>query len=165
MTSSTEITCTTLSSPWGPLLLASSEDAVVGLWREGQQHFPSELPGPRRASTPFKQPAEEQLNEYFEGARQVFDLPLQPLGGTPFQRKVWQGLLSIPYGQTSTYQQMATTIQSPTSTRAVASAIGRNPLLILIPCHRVIGSDGALRGFAAGLPMKQQLLCLEIEHA
>lgn len=104
--------------------------------------------------------AKEQIDEYFSGARTVFDLPLRPVG-TSFQLMVWQALLEIPFGQTLTYNDMAQRLGNPKGVRAVAQAIGANGIGIIIPCHRVIGSDGSLTGFAGGLDIKRQLLELE----
>lgn len=104
--------------------------------------------------------ARRQLDEYFAGRRRRFDLPLQPIG-TPFQRRVWEALASIPYGQTWTYADLARHIGRPGAMRAVGGANGRNPLPIVVPCHRVIGSDGSLTGFAGGVELKARLLALE----
>lgn len=101
--------------------------------------------------------AMRQLREYAEGRRKVFDLPLNPIG-TPFQRKVWQALLAIPYGETRTYGQIAQAIGMPKASRAVGGACNRNPIGIIIPCHRVIGSNGKLTGYYGGLEFKELLL-------
>ncbi len=101
-----------------------------------------------------------QLQEYVEGKRKAFSLNLE-LVGTPFQKSVWRALLEIPYGKTVSYQDIAKKLGNPKASRAVAKAVGANPFLILIPCHRVIGSDGSLRGFRAGLELKKKLLALE----
>ncbi|MGI5960236.1 MAG: methylated-DNA--[protein]-cysteine S-methyltransferase [Massiliimalia sp.] len=110
--------------------------------------------------TPAIQETIRQLTEYFEGKRQEFDLPLAP-AGTPFQKKVWAALQTIPYGETRTYGQIACQIGNPKACRAVGMANHRNPLLIVVPCHRVVGADGTLTGYAAGLERKQMLLELE----
>ena len=104
--------------------------------------------------------AERQLAEYFEGTRRDFDLPLSA-EGTPFQRRVWDELRRIPYGQTISYGELARRIGKPTASRAVGAANGRNPIAIVVPCHRVIGADGTLIGYGGGLPVKQALLALE----
>lgn len=104
--------------------------------------------------------AHRQLTEYLNGARKVFDLPLNPKG-TDFQKRVWQALCEIPYGETRSYKQIAEVIGNPKAVRAVGMANNRNPLLIVVPCHRVIGSNGALVGYGAGLGMKEFLLNLE----
>ncbi len=98
-----------------------------------------------------------QLNEYFNGSRKVFNLDLNPQG-TDFQKKVWKALLGIPYGKTNSYMQLSKTLGDPKATRAVAAANGKNPLWIVVPCHRVIGSDGSLTGYAGGLHRKKWLL-------
>jgi methylated-DNA-[protein]-cysteine S-methyltransferase len=105
-----------------------------------------------------------QLGEFFRGARRSFDVPLQPRG-TEFQHEVWGALALIGYGETTTYSALAEQLGRPTSVRAVASAIGRNPLSIVVPCHRVVGKDGTLSGFAGGLEAKRRLLDLEAENA
>ncbi|WP_019230401.1 methylated-DNA--[protein]-cysteine S-methyltransferase [Sedimentibacter sp. B4] len=101
-----------------------------------------------------------QLNEYFEGKRNSFDLPLNPKG-TEFQKKVWAALCDIPYGETRSYKQIAEYIGNPKACRAVGMANNKNPIMIFIPCHRVVGSDGSLTGYAGGLDMKEKLLSLE----
>lgn len=104
--------------------------------------------------------AERQLEEYFQGKRKIFELPLR-YGGTEFQRQVWEALLTIPYGETVSYQEIARRVGRERAVRAVGTAIGRNPLGIVIPCHRVIGKDGGLHGFGGGLENKKMLLELE----
>ncbi|MBQ2650838.1 MAG: methylated-DNA--[Clostridia bacterium] len=110
--------------------------------------------------TPLLAEAERQLTEYFTGQRKAFDLPLAPVG-TPFQRSVWQALREIPYGETRTYKEIAEAIGRPKAFRAVGQANNRNPLMIVQPCHRVVGADGSLTGFAYGTDMKRLLLDLE----
>ena len=102
-----------------------------------------------------------QLDEYFAGKRRIFDLPLSPQGGTPFQQTVWKQLQEIPYGKTISYAQLAQAIGNPKACRAVGSANGKNPISIIIPCHRVIAADGSLGGYTGGLAIKKQLLDLE----
>lgn len=104
-----------------------------------------------------------QLDEYFSGRRLVFRMPLDLDQGTPFQRRVWKGLLSIPYGQTLSYRDLARSIGQPSATRAVGSANGKNPLPIVVPCHRVVAADGSIGGFSGGLDIKKRLLGLEAE--
>lgn len=116
-----------------------------------------------RRDTPLIRQAKEQLLAFFAGDRTRFSLPIQPLG-TPFQLQVWQALRDIPYGETRTYAQIAAQVQNPRACRAVGGACHANPLLIVIPCHRVIGADGALTGFGAGLAAKEKLLKLENER-
>ena len=103
----------------------------------------------------------KQFDEYFAGKRKMFDLPLSPQGGTHFQQTVWKQLQEIPYGQTISYSQLAQAIHNPKACRAVGSANGKNPISIIIPCHRVIAADGSIGGYAGGLDMKKQLLDLE----
>ena len=104
--------------------------------------------------------ARDEIGEYFDGRRKRFDLPLE-LVGTPFQCQVWQALLEIPFGQTATYGAIARRCGRPRAVRAVGAAVGRNPVSIIVPCHRVLGSDGSLTGYAGGLPRKRALLSLE----
>lgn len=111
-------------------------------------------------NTPLIALAKSQLEEYFQGARKTFDLPLQP-AGTPFQKKVWDALCTIPYGETRSYKEIALQIHNPRGCRAVGMANNRNPIMIMIPCHRVIGSNGSLVGYAGGLDIKEWLLLHE----
>lgn len=113
--------------------------------------------------TPLLDEAARQMEEYLAGRRKAFDLPLAPVG-TPFQQRVWAALRAIPYGETRTYQQIAQAAGSPKGFRAVGMANHANPLLIVVPCHRVIGKDGSLTGFGGGLPLKERLLALEAAH-
>jgi methylated-DNA-[protein]-cysteine S-methyltransferase len=150
-----------VDSPVGRLTLVASDDGLAAiLW-------PDDRPGRVRLrieaaddTHPVLLEAERQLGEYFAGLRTAFALPLNP-SGTPFQRKVWAALLTIPYGQTRSYGQIASQIGHPGAVRAVGAANGRNPVSIVAPCHRVIGSTGKLTGFAGGLAVKAQLLALE----
>lgn len=154
---------TMLASPVGELLLAGDEDAlqVVG--------FPSGRGAARPEQdwtenpAPFAEAA-RQLGDYFAGKRHSFDLPLAP-SGTPFQRDVLAALQQIPYGETRSYGELAKAVGRPKASRAVGAANGRNPLPIVIPCHRAIGSDGSLTGFGGGLATKRFLLDLERRHA
>ncbi|MCY3844818.1 MAG: methylated-DNA--[protein]-cysteine S-methyltransferase [Acidobacteria bacterium] len=120
---------------------------------------PSWQPAPTSPPAALRD-AERQLAEYFEGARRDFDLPLSA-EGTPFQRQVWDELRRIPYGETISYGELARRIGKPTASRAVGAANGRNPIAIVVPCHRVIGADGTLIGYGGGLPVKEALLALE----
>ena len=104
--------------------------------------------------------AKQQLAEYFAGQRQAFDLPLR-MQGTPFQQKVWAALREIPYGETRSYGQIAAQVGNPKASRAVGMANNRNPIAIIVPCHRVIGANGSLTGYAGGLSVKEELLALE----
>lgn len=152
---------TTMASPVGPLtLVASAAGLAAVLWEHDRAgRVPLSIAG-QRSQDPVLLEAQRQLGEYFAGQRKVFDLPLD-FAGTPFQREVWAALLTIPYGQTRTYRQLAEQLGKPSATRAVGAANGRNPLSIIAPCHRVIGSDGTLTGFAGGLAAKAFLLELE----
>lgn len=150
---------TTMKSPIGPLLLAGDESGL------GLVHFASgrRTKSPQRDwienKTPFKEVI-RQLQAYFEGNLKEFDLPLV-LDGTKFQLLVWHNLREIPYGETVSYGQLARRIGKPEASRAVGLANGSNPIPIIIPCHRVIGSNGDLTGFGGGLPVKKKLLALE----
>jgi methylated-DNA-[protein]-cysteine S-methyltransferase len=145
-----------MPSPVGDLLLVGDDDALRGLYMA-----PHEVgAGWRRADAPFAA-ARGQLEEYFAGERRAFDLPLR-LDGTSFQRLVWQALREIPYGETWSYGQLARHVGRPSAARAVGLANGRNPISIIVPCHRVIGSDRSLTGYGGGLERKRRLLDLEI---
>jgi methylated-DNA-[protein]-cysteine S-methyltransferase len=158
-----------VASPLGDLLLAATdrglcglefgagEDRIAQLFAWAERHIgASEL----RFGHPILEDAERQLQQYFGGERRAFELPLD-LHGTPFQLRVWQELTRIPYGETRSYKDIAYGIGSPQAVRAVGGANNRNPMSIIVPCHRVIGSNGALVGYGGGLPMKTHLLQLE----
>jgi len=146
----------TVETPLGTVVLVAGERAVEELWLPGT--VPDETVPERR--TPLLCRAEKELQEYFRGERQVFDLPVAP-AGTPFQHRVWQELCRIPYGRTASYGEIARRIGLPKSSRAVGQANHRNPIPILIPCHRVIAAHGALGGYGGGLEIKIRLLKLE----
>lgn len=150
-------THTVLDSPVGPLTLAADDGALIGLWMA--EHRRGELPIGEQDDAGFTETG-RQLAEYFAGTRTEFDLPLAPLGGV-FEQRVWHLLLEIPYGQTRSYGQLARALGNPDLAQAVGSANGRNPISIVVPCHRVVGADGALTGYAGGLPTKRFLLDLE----
>jgi methylated-DNA-[protein]-cysteine S-methyltransferase len=152
----------TCDSPLGPLLLAASDQGLAGAWfAEGQRDTP-DLSGWREApSHPVLQQAAAQLAEYFAGCRQCFELQLDLRAGTAFQQAVWQALLNLPYGHTTSYGELARRIGRPKAVRALGAAVGRNPVSIIVPCHRVMGADGSLTGYAGGLPRKTALLQLE----
>ena len=152
--------CDEIDSPVGGLRLIASESSLVGIWfASGRDAARSRTALPRRSS-PLLERTRAQLEEYFAGHRQQFDLPLDPRG-TEFQRRVWRRLVGIPYGETTTYGALARELGDPGASRAVGLANGSNPIPIVIPCHRVIGADGSLTGFGGGLPIKQALLELE----
>ena len=148
----------TIESPVGPLTLAGMDRRLMHLWMVDQTHEPS-YSGWQRDDKAFSD-AVEQLDAYFAGERQEFDLELD-LVGTNFQRRVWEALLTIPYGETRSYGYIAEQIGSPGAFRAVGLANGRNPIGIIVPCHRVIGANGSLTGYGGGLERKQVLLELE----
>jgi methylated-DNA-[protein]-cysteine S-methyltransferase len=150
---------TTEQSPIGELTLAGDGDALTGLYMTDHRHRPPLPAGARRDDAAFAR-AREQLRGYFAGERTEFDLALDP-GGTAFQREVWRALLEIPYGETTTYGELARRIGRPGASRAVGLANGRNPISIVVPCHRVIGSSGALTGYGGGMERKRFLLDLE----
>jgi methylated-DNA-[protein]-cysteine S-methyltransferase len=152
---------TYVDSPLGPLLLTGDGEALTGLYTDQHGRLPTDLG--HRADEEFAQ-ARTQLQEYFAGRRQDFDLPLNP-GGTPFQQSVWQALREIRYGSTLTYREVAEEIGNPKAVRAVGSANSRNPISIIVPCHRVVGSDGKLVGYAGGFSAKKWLLDHELATA
>jgi methylated-DNA-[protein]-cysteine S-methyltransferase len=141
--------------------LASQNDALVGAWFEQQKHFPSHLPArAQQADDPVLIETQTQLRAYFDARLSHFDLPLAPQG-TAFQQAVWKALLEIAHGTHSTYGAIATQLRKPNASRAVGAAVGRNPISIIIPCHRVVGSTGAMTGYAGGVERKLSLLKLE----
>ena len=144
-----------VDTPFGPMVL-EGEETLTRLW------LPNALPDDRGRGeeTPLLRVARTQLLEYLSGARRSFDLPLDP-AGTAFQRSVWEALRAIPYGQTRTYGEMAAAVGRPKAVRALGQANHVNPLPIFIPCHRVVGKNGALTGYAGGLDLKGALLALE----
>ncbi|WP_242108461.1 methylated-DNA--[protein]-cysteine S-methyltransferase [Luteimonas aquatica] len=154
------ITYRHVDSPVGPLLLASADDGLRLIEFEAPWHPAKRDARWREGDDAVLRETRRQLDAYFAGKRRDFDLPLAP-HGTPFQMQVWRTLAEIPWGETWSYAQMARRIGQPTATRAVGAANGRNPLPIVLPCHRVIGSDGSLTGFGGGLPTKRFLLTLE----
>jgi methylated-DNA-[protein]-cysteine S-methyltransferase len=148
------------ASPLGSLLLAATERGLCGLYFEQHRYFDGPQDWRRDAAHPLLQRAARQLDDYFAGRRSVFDVPLD-LSGTPFQRAVWEALLLLPCGATTTYQQIAHRVAKPNAVRATGTAIGRNPVSIIVPCHRVLGAAGALSGYAGGLERKRFLLGME----
>ena len=153
------------ASPFGPITLASDGTSLVGLWFDGQKYFAATLEDAhRQKSLPVFEEARRWLDLYFSGKEPGFLPPLAPKA-TPFRKKVWDILLSIPYGQTMTYGEIAKTIAREQSSRmsaqAVGGAVGHNPISIIVPCHRVVGTNGSLTGYADGIDKKVQLLTLE----
>ena len=156
----TPVRCTT-SSPLGPITLAARDGALVGLWFDAQQHFPTLAHWREDATHPVLRKAVAQLQGYFAGTRRSFDVPLDLSGGSAFAQRVWRALLSIEPDSTSSYRAISAKIGQPNAVRAVGGAIGRNPISIIVPCHRVLGADGSLTGYAGGLERKAALLALE----
>lgn len=150
---------THIDSPLGPLLLTGDGRALTRVAMTGHKHAEPIQTGWRKDATPFNA-AREQLEAYFEGRLQLFDLPVEP-AGTDFQRQVWQALREIPFGYTQGYGELAARIGRPGAARAVGMANGRNPIPIIIPCHRVIGADGSLTGYGGGIERKRWLLVHE----
>jgi len=152
-----------VDTPLGAVRVARTAAGIAGLWFEGQKHHPGDLAVPMDADDPLLRRAAQALQRYFAGGAAAFDLPLD-LHGTPFQRSVWQALLRIPAGRTCSYGDIAQAIGAPQAVRAVGAAVGRNPASLVVPCHRVLGRDGSLTGYAGGVQRKQALLALE-SHA
>ena len=153
-----------LATPLGEMLLARTASGLAGAWFDGQQHHPGELAAPQRANDPLLRDAIQQLTRYFAGESRPFKLPLD-LHGTAFQCRVWRALQDIAAGATLRYGDVASRIGAPTASRAVGAAVGRNPLSVIVPCHRVLGATGALTGYAGGLDRKVALLELERHRA
>ncbi|WP_134772357.1 methylated-DNA--[protein]-cysteine S-methyltransferase [Ornithinimicrobium flavum] len=151
-----------VDSPMGLLRLTTDGEHLTGVWFEDHRHGPGDV-GP--AAGPGQVPAvlesaAHQLGEYFAGERTVFELPVATRG-TAFQERVWAALRTIPYGRTWSYRQLADAVGSPGAARAVGLANGRNPVSIVVPCHRVVGADGSITGYGGGVARKQLLLDLE----
>ncbi len=152
---------TETASPLGTLLLTAEDGRLTGVHFPGQKHDRPVRPDWQRADdAPALARARAQLVEYFAGRRRSFELPLAP-AGTPFQQAVWRALLAVPFGATSTYGAIAQAVGRPSAVRAVGSAVGANPIGIVVPCHRIVGRDGSLTGYAAGIERKVRLLALE----
>ena len=148
-------------SPLGPMIVAATDKGIAGIWFEGQRHMPDHTGWPLAPGHPMLQQAIAQLADYFGGKRADFDLPLDLQGGTTFQQSVWRALLAIPRGGTTSYGSLSEAIGKPAAVRAVGAAVGRNPVSVVVPCHRVLGADGSLTGYAGGLERKSALLRLE----
>lgn len=149
-----------IETPLGPLTLAVTERGLALAWFDKQAHRTDNVDAPLQPAHPLLVRAAQEFGEYFAGSRRGFSVPLDPQG-TVFQQRVWQRLLAIPMGALSTYGAIAQQLGLPSAARAVGAAVGRNPIGIIVPCHRVVGRDGALTGYAAGLPRKESLLRLE----
>jgi methylated-DNA-[protein]-cysteine S-methyltransferase len=152
-------THTVVDSAVGPLTLVAVDGVLAGLYMNRQRHRPPAEVFGEPDDEPFTEAA-SQLRAYFDGRRTGFDLPMV-LKGTPFQRRVWEALCDIPYGETVTYGRLAARIGQPPAARAVGLANGKNPIGIIVPCHRVVGSAGDLTGYGGGLATKRRLLDLE----
>lgn len=148
-------------SPLGRIILAGTDQALVGVFFDNQAHLPTLTDWPVVKNHPILQQAQAELTAYFAGQRHTFDVPLDLSSGTPFQQAVWTALLAIPCGATRSYGAISRQIGNPAAVRAVGGAVGRNPVSIIVPCHRVVGVQGALTGYAGGLPRKTALLHLE----
>jgi methylated-DNA-[protein]-cysteine S-methyltransferase len=150
-----------LKSPVGGLMLVADASALTGVYFADRDHIPAErkhwILDPQH---PVLRRAEQELNEYFAGKRKTFSVPLRPKG-TEFQQKVWREIARVPHGETATYSDLAKGAGSPAAVRAAGTSTGRNPIAIIVPCHRIIGKDGTLCGFAGGLDKKRFLLALE----
>ena len=151
----------TLASPLGAMTLAATESALVWVGFDGQKHAPDTSVWPVSNTHPLLRQAAEQLRQYFAGERTAFDLPLDMDQGTDFQQSVWRQLLGIAAGQTWRYGALSRALGRASAVRAVGAAVGRNPISIIVPCHRVLGSNGSLTGYAGGVDRKQALLRLE----
>lgn len=151
---------TNYSSPIGEMLIASDGEAICGVWFYGQRHFPSLDNAIKNDDLAIFQCVKEWFNDYFSGLNPKINFKLKPQGSR-FRCKVWKILTQIPYGETLTYGEIARKISPTMSAQAVGGAVGRNPISILIPCHRVLGSDGKLTGYAGGIDKKLKLLEIE----
>ena len=146
-------------SPLGTVTLQANEQGLLGVWFETHTTKPEDL-GIQEDSFPIFQSVKEQLERYFAGEAVQFDVPIAATG-TPFQQSVWHALTTIPYGETWSYAQLADAIGNPKAVRAVGLANGKNPVSVIVPCHRVIGKNGKLTGYAGGIERKQRLLAIE----
>lgn len=157
----TDTVTTTFNSPLGRMRLAASPHGLCGVWFEGQRHQADASHWPSAANHPLLQQATAQLTQYFAGQRKEFDVPLDLSAGTIFQHTVWRALQDLAFGQTCSYGALSVRICRPTAVRALSGAVARNPVSIIVPCHRVLGANGALTGYAGGLDRKAALLQLE----
>ncbi|GIC75460.1 methylated-DNA--[protein]-cysteine S-methyltransferase [Moritella sp. F3] len=153
---------TQFESLLGTVTVHGNDDGLLGIWYESHTRQLSDF-GKRADEHPILQLAVTQLQEYFNGQRHEFSIPLAA-NGTEFQNKVWQALTTIPYGETWSYKDLAIAVGNPKASQAVGGANSKNPISIIVPCHRVIGKNGSLTGYAGGLDIKQQLLNLEAKY-
>ncbi|HEX5612010.1 MAG TPA: methylated-DNA--[protein]-cysteine S-methyltransferase [Burkholderiales bacterium] len=148
-------------SPHGRMLVTATEAGLSGVHFDGQKYFPPDDAESRRAKrNPFVAQAIRELQEYFGGTRKRFEVALAP-AGTPFQLAIWRAIATVPYGETISYGELARRAGVPGHARAAGAATGRNPIGIIVPCHRIVGANGSLTGYAGGLPRKRALLALE----
>lgn len=152
---------TGISTPLGPMILAAAGEGLAGAWFAGQRHFDGVADDwLRQDDNPFLEEARRQLVAYFAGRLGRFDLPLAP-AGTAFQRRVWQAIATVAFGATRGYGRIAADLGQPAAARAVGAATGRNPISVIIPCHRLVGARGDLTGYAGGVDRKRALLAWE----
>ncbi len=149
-----------IPSPIGPLYLVASSKGLQGIFWRKQSSKVVTSPDCSNPAEKILDTTQLQLAEYFKGKRKTFNIPVD-VQGTEFQQKVWQELSKIPFGQTLSYRDVARRIKNPNAVRAVGSANGKNPICIIVPCHRVIAADGTIGGYGGGIPIKQKLLALE----
>ena len=147
-----------INTPLGRMSLVASDAGLVGAWFDQQQHRPAIDLLPWGPSLHWLREAKQQISQYFSGERQAFELQLETVYGSYFQQQVWQALRDIPFGRFTAYGQLAAHLNHPKGARAVGMAVGRNPWSVIVPCHRVVGANGALTGYAAGLERKLALL-------
>ena len=152
---------TRVDTPLGGVVLAATGEGLAGLWFEAQKHAPDMTGWQTDDAHPLLRAAASQLLEFLAGRRTTFDLPLDLSHGTDFQRTVWQALREIPAGATTSYGALSARVGRPSAVRAVGAAVGRNPISVIVPCHRVVGATGALTGYAGGLERKTALLQIE----
>ena len=150
-----------MDSVLGGITLAATDRGLAGVWFDAQRHSPDTSGWIDAPEHPVLRQASAELAAYFGGTREHFDMPLDLSHGTEFQQAVWQALLRIPRGGTTSYGRLGADIGKPAAVRAVGAAVGRNPISVVVPCHRVLGSDGSLTGYAGGLERKSRLLQLE----
>jgi methylated-DNA-[protein]-cysteine S-methyltransferase len=150
----------TLNTPHGAMLVAATDRGLSGVWFKGQKYFPATQGWTRDAQHAVVRRAKKELTEFFAGKRRRFSVALDP-EGTPFQRKVWQAIYGVGFGERITYGELARRAGVAGSARAAGAATGRNPICVVVPCHRIVGANGALTGYAGGLGRKRALLALE----
>ncbi|RIX80227.1 methylated-DNA--[protein]-cysteine S-methyltransferase [Acidovorax cavernicola] len=150
-----------IDTPLGGITMAATDQGLAGVWFDQQRHWPDTTGWQTKDDHPALVEAAAQLRDYFAGRRTHFDMQLDLSHGTAFQQGVWQALLAIPAGETTTYGALSARVGNPAAVRAVGAAVGRNPISVIVPCHRVLGADGSLTGYAGGLERKTALLELE----